>query len=133
MPAGLAMVGTVLLIWLVQVGWERGTRVMDDLKFGYPRTTHYDVVLGHDDSPQHPSHVIALNLRGNVQVIELPGGEASQARIYTGPQLVGEHVDLAPVQLEFVKRHGKPFPDMKITCNGIAVWFRNEQGRFVPQ
>src|SRR5437868_1136344 len=38
----------------------------DDWHYGRPRTYQTDAVVGHEDSPSHPSHFIALNLNGKI-------------------------------------------------------------------
>src|SRR5215469_16870910 len=79
-----------------------GTNMKDDLHYGRPRTFQIDAVVGQNDSASNPSHFIALNLNGRIEVIEFPGGDASKARIYLGPQLYGSGQDLIPVTLSFV-------------------------------
>ena len=79
----------------------------DDVTYGRPRTAQYDVVVGHNDSASHPTHFIALNLHATVEVIELPGGDSSKAKIYRGPQLFGPGADLYPVTLSFPDPTGR--------------------------
>ena len=67
-----------------------------------PRTFQVDAVVGQGDSLVHPSHFIALNLHGQIEVIEFPGGDATHARIYLGPHLYGSNASLVPVTLQFV-------------------------------
>src|SRR5690349_12145390 len=80
--AGLAWLGTGMLVALAAVllgqlvvGWM--TTTWDDWHYGRPRTFQCDAVVGHSDSPAQPSHFIALNLHGHIEVIELPGGDPS--------------------------------------------------------
>jgi hypothetical protein len=60
--------------------WYQG--VKDDVTYGQHRHFEIDAVVGHNDSPAHPSHFTAENDNGQILVIELPGGEVSKARIY---------------------------------------------------
>jgi hypothetical protein len=54
-----------------------------------------------------PSHFLALNLHGRIEIIEFPGGDATHARVSLGPQLDGDNADLVLVMLHFVDtRHG---------------------------
>src|SRR5690349_4560819 len=66
---GLGMIA-MLLLWTglsSVVGWWNTT--WDDLHYGRPRTFQIDAVVGHNDSPANPSHFIALNLNGRLEVI----------------------------------------------------------------
>ncbi len=82
----LAMLATLAARAFV-IGWV--STALDDLHYGRPRTFQIDAYVRHNEAPGMPSHFIALNLRGHIEVIELPGGDASHARIYLGPQLYG--------------------------------------------
>jgi len=75
---------------------------------------------------------LAVNLHGRIEVIELPGGDASHARIYIGPQLYGSDADLIPVTLSFIDVNGDHKPDMIINFQGTRVVFINDQGGFRP-
>jgi hypothetical protein len=125
----LAMVvGWVVLTALT--GWWQTT--LDDWRYGRPRTFQIDAVVGHSDSPTNPSHFIALNLNRHVEIIEFPGGDATKARIYVGPVLVGPGQDLAPVTLSFQDVNGDGKPDMVVTIEGSHFFFINENGSFRP-
>jgi hypothetical protein len=104
----------------------------DDLRYGRPRTFQIDAVVGHDDSPGNPSHFIAINLNGRIEIIEFPGGDGTKARIYIGPQLYGNGSDLAPVTLSFVDINGNHHPDMIVHFQNTQIVFVNENGGFRP-
>ena len=72
--------------------------------------------------PPLPATFIALNYNGRVEVIEFPGGDASHARIYLGPQLYGAGSDLVPVTLSFVDVSGNHQPDMLVHLH-YKGWF----------
>lgn len=79
-----------------------------DATYGFPRTYQVDAVVGHNnDSPVTPSHFIFLNLNGHVEIIELPAGDASKAKIYIGPTLFSDNAALVPVTGEFKDVDGK--------------------------
>jgi hypothetical protein len=127
---GIGMIFAVLLVLVGQllVGWiETG---LDDLHYGYPRTFQVGAVVGQNDSTAHPSHFIALNLQGQIEVIEFPGGDATHARIYLGPHLYGPNASLVPVTLQFVDGRHDGDPDMIMQFQGEKVIFRNAQGSF---
>ena len=72
----------------------------DDASFGNPRTFQIDAVVGHGDSDSNPSHFIALNLKGDIIVIEIPGGNAKKMLSYPITTLPGNQGNL-PVRLVF--------------------------------
>jgi hypothetical protein len=129
---GIGMLIAVTLFLLGQglVGWIAAT--WNDLYYGQPRTYQTDVVVGQNDSFAHPSHFIALNLAGQVEVIELPGGDATHAKIYLGPRLYGPGAALVPVTLQFVDRRHDHHPDMLVLFQGMQLVFHNTQGSFEP-
>jgi hypothetical protein len=88
--------------------------------------THYDVVVGHDDSPSHPTHLMALNLRGRILLIEFPGGDSAKARISTGPQLLGTDADRAPVTVQVQDVNGDGHPDLLVTVQGTQLLYLNQ-------
>src|SRR5438876_2196127 len=107
----LVFVGLAMFIMIV--GWLAFNALsswwqttQDDWHYGRPRTFQTDAVVGHNDSPSHPSHFIALNLDRHVFVIEFPGGDASKAKVYNGPTLLGPGQDLTPVTLSFKDING---------------------------
>ncbi len=111
------------------VNWWHGYQ--DDMHYGRPRTYQCDAKVGHNDA-HTPSHFIAVNLNKQVEVIEFPGGDATKAKVYIGPTLVGDVQELTPVTLEFrdVNRDGKP--DMILHIGDSRVVFINDNGHFRP-
>lgn len=105
----------------------------DDVTYGRPRTAQYDVVVGHNDSAAHPTHLIALNLHGTILIIELPGGDVSKAHIYEGPHLYDPGADLFPVTLSFPDPAGDRHPNMEVHVQGQVILYLNQKGQFVPQ
>ena len=129
---GLGMI-LMLVLWMLLtlvVSWWNTT--WDDLHYGRPRTFQIDAVVGQNDSLANPSHFIALNLNGRIEVIDFPGGDASKARIYLGPQLYGNGQDLLPVILSFVDVNGNHHPDMIIHFQDTNIVYINDQGGFRP-
>jgi len=91
----LWMAGSTALAWALQV--------RDNLTYGYPRTSQTNAVVGHNnDSPQKPSHFMAMNLNRQAVVVEFMSGDPSKAVTYVAPiYIAGNGGDLAPVTLEF--------------------------------
>ena len=105
---------------------------MDDIRYGRPRTFQTDQFVGHNEAGGTPSHFIAVNLSGHIEVIEFPGGDATHARIFLGPQLYTTGGDLVPATLTFVDVNGDHKVDMIINVQGSQVVFINDQGTFRP-
>jgi hypothetical protein len=123
----------MLVVWTlltVAVSWWNTT--WDDLHYGWPRTFQIDEVVGQNDSSSSPSHFIALNLKGRIEIIEFPGGDASKARLYLGPQLYGVGADLVPVTLSFVDVFGNHHPAMILHFQDTRLVYINENGQFRP-
>ncbi len=136
-PHWLVYVGIATFVMVI--GWIATNTLMswwqvtqDDLHYGRPRTYQTDAVVGHNDSSSHPSHFIALNLSGHIEIIEFPGGDATKAKIYIGPVLIGSDKDLAPVTLTFTDVNGDGKPDMVINVQGGHIVFINDSGQFRP-
>lgn len=116
--------GSMLLHW-----WSV---TQDDWRYGRPRTYQTDAVVGHSDSSTNPSHFIAINLNRHVVIIELPGGDPSKAKIYTGPTLLGDGQDLTPVTLSFKDVNGDGLPDMLIHVQDQTIVMINDHEQFRP-
>ena len=129
---GLGMIA-LLVLWTLVMGvasWFNTT--MDDLHYGRPRTFQLDQFVGHTESGGIPSHFLAINFHSHIEIIEFPGGDASKARIFLGPQLYTDGSDLVPVTLKFLDVNGDHRPDMMITFQNSQVVFINDQGTFRP-
>ncbi len=136
-PHWLVYVGLVMLVMVI--GWVVFTAVanwwqvtQDDWQYGRPRTFQINAVVGHNDSASHPSHFIALNLKNHIEVIEIPGGDATHERVYIGPALIGDGQDLQPVTLSFQDVNGDGKPDMLIHIGDQTIVFINDRGGFRP-
>src|SRR5260370_2292241 len=68
------------------LAWATGK--YNNIVYRYPRFYQTDAVVGHNDSPAHPSHFVAMNLHGQVIVIELPGGNPTRSFDYVGPSMI---------------------------------------------
>ena len=129
---GLAMI-IMITGWFVfnAVGnWWQVTQ--DDWHYGRPRTFQINAVVGHNDSPSNPSHFIAMNLNRRVLIIELPGGDSTKAKIYSGPILIGQGQDLAPVTLSFQDVNADGVVDMIVNVQDAHFVYINDNGTFRP-
>lgn len=137
-PHPLLIVGIMLIVAilgylvLTTVGtWLTNTE--NHWQYGYPRTFQCDEVVGHHDSPSHPTHFIATNVNGEIDVIEFPGGDTHHARIYTGVSVIGQNPNLLPVTLSFQDVNGDGTLDMIVTVGNSHYVFLNKNGQFVEQ
>ncbi len=105
---------------------------LDDTTYGRPRTFQLDAVVGHNDSASNPTHFIFLNLNRHVEIIELPGGDASHARIYTGPVLYGDGQNLTPITGEVRDVNGDGKPDLIVHIQDQQIYFINDGTQFHP-
>lgn len=125
---------TLVLLWtgITQVvTWS--TNKLNDWRYGYPRVFQMDAVLGHQDSAAHPTHLLALNLKGEIILEEFPGGEVSKAKRYVLTSLVGTGSDLLPVTLQLLEREGHAgHPDLIVDVGGTLSLLVNDQGSFRP-
>jgi hypothetical protein len=124
----IMLLGWVALSFFFQ--WWQVTQ--DDWHYGRPRTFQIDAVVGHGDSPASASHFIVLNLNRHIEIIEIPGGDATHMRVYLGPLLMGEGQELAAVTLSFKDVNGDGLPDMLVRVQDSTIVFLNEKGQFRP-
>lgn len=103
----------------------------DDWHYGRPRTYQVDAVVGHNDSAANPTHFIAENLHSHILIIEIPGGDAAKAKMYSGPTLIGSGQDLTPVTLTFKDVNGDGKLDMIVNVQDTHLVFLNQNGQFV--
>lgn len=104
-----------------------------DATYGMPRTFQIDQVVGHSDSTDHPTHFLAINLNSHITIIEVPGGDTSHARIYSGPTLYSDNGDSIPVTLEFKDVNGDGKVDMIVHIGDQQIIYLNDGTQFKPQ
>lgn len=100
--------------------------------YGDPRTFQTDAIVGQDDGPGHESHFIAMNLRGQIIVIEFPGSDPSKGRDFLITTLSGPDANEVPVTLSFADINGDGKPDMVIHFAEQEVVYINDHGTFRP-
>jgi hypothetical protein len=127
----LGAIAALLVIMLANalISWWQG--VMDNVHYGYPRVSQLDAVVGHNDSATNQTHFIFLNLHGHIEIIEIPGGDASHARIFTGPTLIGAGQDLIPVTGEIRNENGRL--DLIVHIQNQQVVYVNDGSTFHQQ
>jgi len=128
---GLGMVLTLLAMFATQSLHGRVTTMWNDIQYGHPRTFQIDAFVGHEPG-ETPSHFIVTNLHGQIHIIQLLGGDPSQIRTFTGPQLVGADAELIPATIRFVDTRDDGYPDMYLQAGNIQVIYQNVDGTFKP-
>lgn len=103
---------------------------LDDIAYTTTRTTNLDAYVGHNETPGNPTHFTAQNIRGQIAVIEYPGGDPSKAMVITGPYLFGQGEDKAPVQLSVSDINGDGKPDLLISAKGAETAYINDGNTF---
>lgn len=73
-------IASLVFVWFVAVPWCQDR--YNNLVYQYPHVAQVDAVVGHNDSPKHPTHFIAENLEGTIEVIEQQGGDPSKTKVY---------------------------------------------------
>jgi hypothetical protein len=129
----------MLVLWVfgsLAVAW--GQQRYDDITYGRPRTYQTDAVVGHNDSPTHKSHFIAVNYNRQAIVTEWMGGDPAKSVVYVVPYyIVGDNSDLTPVTVEFRDVTGDKKPDMIIHIHlrtqDQTFVFVNAGTKFRPQ
>lgn len=129
-------IGMILMLFLwIGFSWVTNWWTMHqmDATYGFPRTYQVDEVVGHSDSTDHPTHFIFENLSRHIIIIELPGGDVSHARIYSGPTLFSDNGELIPVTAEFKDVNGDGKIDMILHIQDQRIIYLNDGTQFKPQ
>jgi hypothetical protein len=129
---GIGMVVMLALWLLLQMAVSWWQLHNDDVNYGRPRTYQFDAVFGRSDSAVNPTHIIIVNLNRHIIIIELPGGDASHARIYSGPTLFGDGQDLTPVTGWAVDVNGDGKLDLVLYVQDQRIVFINDGTQFRP-
>ena len=121
---------TALVIGLYSLGswWQH---VQDDWTYGMPRTYQTDAVVGHNhDSRAHPSHFVVVNLKGRIEVFELPAGDPTKVRVFLGPILSGNGADQVVVTVSFTDLDRDGTPDLVLRYGDNEEVLDNKGGTF---
>ena len=121
---------TALVVGLNSLGswWQH---MQEDWTYGYPRTYQVDAVVGHNhDSRAHPTHFVALNLGGQVEVFELPAGDPTKVHVFLGPMILGNGADQVVVTVSFADINHDGTLDLILHYGGSEEVFYNKGGTF---
>jgi hypothetical protein len=107
-----------------------GHRRLDDLRYGFPRATQLDGFVGHGEVSGEPTHLIALNLHGQISVLEIPGGDPAKVQAIAGPYLVGVDGQYVVPRLSLADANGDGQADLLLQVREEIVVYINENGTF---
>jgi hypothetical protein len=130
---GIGMIAMLALWVVLQLLGSWWSAHQSDATYGFPRTYQVDQVVGHDDSTDHPSHFVFLNLKGRVVIFELPGGNVARASIYNGPAIIGDNPAQIPVTAEFEDVNNDGKIDMIVHVGNQQIVYLNDGTQFKPQ
>lgn len=123
----LALLAAALLL-VRGAEWAQGR--LDDLRYGSPRTVHLTGVVGNGDSAAQPTHIIGLNLNGQISVLVAPAGDTSRIAALPGPYVIGRGGDTAVPLLELADLTGDGAADLLLTVRGETIVYVNHDGTF---
>lgn len=115
---------------IVGVFVGRASVLIDDIRYGRPRTYQVEGYFNHGDAPGRPTHLIAMNLNRQVTIIEVPGGDPAKTRAFTGPYLFGAEEDLTPVTLDLRDVDGDGAVDVLVDVRREQIVYLNRDGSF---
>ena len=128
---GVTLILAAFAIYVViSILLGKASVLLDDLRYGRPRTTQVDAFVGHEETSGQPTHLMAINLNRQVMVIELPGGDAAKARTLSGPYLFGANEDLTPLGLHVQDIDGDGQLDLLLDIRREQLVYLNRDGAF---
>jgi hypothetical protein len=115
---------------LAQASLSWAGQQIDSLRYGFPRSGHLSGYVGHGDERTMPTHIITLNLSGQIKVLVLPGGDADAMQVLTGPYLVGRDAPYETAMPALQDLDGDGHVDLLVTVRGESIVYVNKDGRF---
>lgn len=110
------------------IGW--GRTLIDDMRYGRPRTFHLTASVGRPEEVNAPTHLIAMNLDRQVVILEIPGGDATRVRTLPGPYLFGAGEDLTPVTMRTADMNGDGASDLVVRVKDEEMVYLNRDNGF---
>jgi hypothetical protein len=126
---GLALLAAAVLIQAA-ITWSQ--RKIDDVRYGTPRMVVIDGFVGHNEAQGEPTHIITLNLRGQISVLELPGGDVGKLNVLLGPLMVGRDGAYVVPRPALRDVTGDGHVDLLVALEGETLVFVNRNGAFEP-
>lgn len=107
-----------------------GRTMIDDVKYGRPRTFHLTANVGRPEEANAPTQLIAMNLQRQVVILEIPGGDATKVRTLPGPYLFGAGEDLTPVTMRLADMNGDGADDLVVRVKDEEMVYLNRDNSF---
>lgn len=107
-----------------------GRTLIDDVKYGRPRTFHLTANVGRPEEANAQTHLIAMNLERQVVILEIPGGDATKVRTLPGPYLFGAGEDLTPVTMRLADMNGDGADDLVVRVKDEEMVYLNRDNSF---
>jgi hypothetical protein len=107
-----------------------GRTIIDDVKYGRPRTFHLTATVGRPEEANAPTHLIAMNLERQVVILEIPGGDSTKVRTLPGPYLFGAGEDLTPVTMRLADMNGDGADDLVVRVKDEEMVYLNRDNSF---
>ena len=132
-PTGVTLMIAIACYLLLYGAWTGGRGLYNDWAYGATtRTSHLEAVVGDHDSVTSPTHFVAMNLHGTIDVIEFPGGDVTHAKVFPGPHLLWSNADKAVTILEVKDVNGDNKPDIIVHIQGDTdLLFRQTNVNFI--
>lgn len=128
---GVALLLALLAVYaVVGVVQSRVNVMLDDLRYGRPRTHHLAAFVGHGEESGRPTQLTAINLNREIVVLELPGGDATKVRSISGPYLFGAEEHLTPATLTVRDVDGDGQVDLLVNIRREQIVYLNKDGAF---
>jgi|GEM_PF-1909377 len=129
---GGAIVGMALITLVVTnvISWWNTWQ--DDMTYGRPRTMQLSGWVGHNEQTGFATNFIAQNINGEVNIIEIPGGDSSKTVVIKGPRLFAKNAELIPIKIRLEDVNADGHVDLIVTADGAQSAYLNESGRFRP-
>ncbi|HVA91242.1 MAG TPA: hypothetical protein VNL71_15515 [Chloroflexota bacterium] len=105
------------------VAW--GQVKLDDIRYGYPRTSSTDGYMGYREQTGVPTHFIVVNAHRQVLIMIMPGGDPSHVLVIKGPYLFGPGEEFSPATLDLIDSNHDGYPDLRLHVAGQTLVYLN--------
>lgn len=127
---GVVMFIAVFGTWVVNNVGTWWINEQNNFNYGMPRTYQIDAVVFKNDTLETPTHVIALNLNGKIEIIVMPQGKSQNAKIYDGPEILAPNPSFVPVTVSFEDVDGSGRKAMLVHIETQTIVYPNDGNQF---
>jgi hypothetical protein len=93
-------------------------------------TYHLRADVGHGTNPGMVSHLTAMNMDGQVVIVDFPGGDVERMRVLRGPYLFGAEGRETPLTLRLEDMNGDTHNDLILRVNNEEIIYLNRDQQF---